>query len=418
MRKLKKQTNVIRGGDGLPNNLTNEKLNKTSNIVSDEVLNKTSNIVADESLNKTSNIASNESLNETSNNNTSIASNEALNKISNNSTSKISNNNTSKKSSKKTQIVNTPYDDVFRTLLNDCRELILPVLNETFGEHYTGRERIVFYPNEHFLDQQDGTGEKRITDSSFSVISETNVEKKYLYECQSTADNSMLVRILEYATQVAIEQGELEGSKLTVEIPHCAVLFLRSTKNTPDVMEIEIKTPGGKVCFHVPVTKMKSYSLEQIFEKKLLFLIPFYIFTHESKFAKYDADKEQRMKLREEYIKILDYLNTLLENNETSVYVKRTIVELSNKVLESIAAKYANVKEEVKSVMGGKILDYEAKDILNRGKTEGKTEGIEGAVKLLQEVGLEDQEIIEKIMKQYELTLEEAKGYVFVPKVG
>ena len=29
----------------------------------------------------------------------------------------------------------TPYDDAFRTLLNDCKTLILPVLNEAFGEH-------------------------------------------------------------------------------------------------------------------------------------------------------------------------------------------------------------------------------------------------------------------------------------------
>ena len=30
----------------------------------------------------------------------------------------------------------TPYDDVFRTLLMDCSELFLPVLNESFGERY------------------------------------------------------------------------------------------------------------------------------------------------------------------------------------------------------------------------------------------------------------------------------------------
>ena len=49
----------------------------------------------------------------------------------------------------------TPYDDVFRTLLNVCTNLILPVINELFGEHYTGEERIAFGPNEHFLERQD-----------------------------------------------------------------------------------------------------------------------------------------------------------------------------------------------------------------------------------------------------------------------
>ena len=39
---------------------------------------------------------------------------------------------------------NTPYDDVFRTLLNDCSQLIIPIINEVFGEHFSGDEKIVF----------------------------------------------------------------------------------------------------------------------------------------------------------------------------------------------------------------------------------------------------------------------------------
>ncbi|MCI6997444.1 MAG: hypothetical protein MR936_11810 [Eubacterium sp.] len=46
---------------------------------------------------------------------------------------------------------NTPYDDVFRTLLNDCSSLIIPVINEVFGEDYRGDEEVLFYPNEHFI---------------------------------------------------------------------------------------------------------------------------------------------------------------------------------------------------------------------------------------------------------------------------
>lgn len=32
-------------------------------------------------------------------------------------------------------------------------------INEMFGETYTGREEIIFSPNEHFLNQQDGEEE-------------------------------------------------------------------------------------------------------------------------------------------------------------------------------------------------------------------------------------------------------------------
>ena len=51
----------------------------------------------------------------------------------------------------KTKSSNTPYDDVFRTLLNDCSSLIIPVINEVFGEDYRGDEEVLFYPNEHFI---------------------------------------------------------------------------------------------------------------------------------------------------------------------------------------------------------------------------------------------------------------------------
>ena len=64
----------------------------------------------------------------------------------------------------------TIYDGVFRTILNDCRKLIIPVINEIFGETYTGKEEIRFYPNEHFLDQQDEADKERITDTNFTVL--------------------------------------------------------------------------------------------------------------------------------------------------------------------------------------------------------------------------------------------------------
>lgn len=75
------------------------------------------------------------------------------------------------------------YDGAFRTILNDCRKLVIPVINEIFGESYTGDEKIEFFPNEHFIDQQDEADRKRITDTNFRI---TGTEtKKYHLECES-----------------------------------------------------------------------------------------------------------------------------------------------------------------------------------------------------------------------------------------
>lgn len=48
---------------------------------------------------------------------------------------------------------------------------------------------------------------------------------------------------------------------------------------------------------------------------------------------------------------------------------------MSNKVLEHIAKDYEKVKKGVKSVMGGKILEYEAKSIWKNGLAEGISQG-------------------------------------------
>ena len=121
-------------------------------------------------------------------------------------------NTANKRITNKTR-TSTPYDDVFRTLLNDCSSLIIPVINEVFSEHYTGKEEIIFSPNEHFLNQQDGNEDERITDTCFKI--QGKEIKKYHLECQSSADNRMLVRFFVYDTQIALDRGEIRIGQTT-----------------------------------------------------------------------------------------------------------------------------------------------------------------------------------------------------------
>lgn len=273
------------------------------------------------------------------------------------------------------RLVNTPYDDVFRTLLNDCSVLILPVINEMFGEHYIGKEKIVFSINEHFLNSQDGNETERITDTSFTVIG-TEV-KKYHWECQSSPDSSMLVRFFEYDTQIALDEGKIEGNMLSVTFPHSAALFRRHHESTPDKLKTEIITPGGSVRYDIPIMKLQFYNIDEIFKKKLLFLIPFYIFSYEKHFEEYNNDKQKLELLMKEYEKIKNRLEELVNAGDVNEYTKCTIIDMSNKVLEHIAMKYNDLREGVKSVMGGKVLEYEAKSIRNEGIQEGLQRGIQ-----------------------------------------
>ncbi len=312
------------------------------------------------------------------------------------------------------RITSTPYDDVFRTLLNDCSSLIIPMINEIFGEHYSGKEEIAFSPNEHFLNRQDGNEDERITDTSFKILgSET---KKYHLECQSSMDNSMLVRFFEYDTQIALDEGEIQGNILTVTLPYSGILFLRYHDSTSDKLKIRIVAPGGSLEYDIPVMKAGRYTVEDIFDKKLLLLIPFYIFSHEGRFEEYEKDKIKLMALQEEYEQIKGRLEELLLQGMISEYTRCTILDMSNKVLEHIALKYSVVREGVKSVMGGRVLEYEAKTIRNEGIEEGIEKGIEkgieGTVSILKNLGVPAQTILAEIQEQYNLTAEASRKYL------
>ena len=312
------------------------------------------------------------------------------------------------------RITSTPYDDVFRTLLNDCSPLIIPVINEIFGEHYSGQEKIIFSPNEHFLNRQGGNEEERVTDSSFKI--EGKETKKYHLECQSSTDNSMVVRFFEYDTQIALDEGQIRENILTVTLPHSAVLFLRHHTSTPDTLKIRMVTPGGTIEYDIYVMKSQQYTLKDIFQKNLLLLIPFYIFSHETRFKEYEKDETKLRMLQNEYEQIKNKLEELTSQGIISEYTRCTIIDMSNKVLEHIAAKYNSVKEGVKAVMGGKVLEYEAKTIkkegIREGIEQGIEQGIEGTVSILKNLGVPAQTILVKIQEQYHLSPEASKKYL------
>ena len=267
------------------------------------------------------------------------------------------------------------YDGAFRTILNDCRKLIIPVINEIFGESYTGEEEIRFFPNEHFLDQQDDADIERITDTNFTVFGK--IPKKYHVECESSLpDGRMTIRLFEYDAQIALDEGEVTEETLTVTFPNTAVLYLRTYKKTPDKMKYVIVTPGGTVQYDVPIMKVQAYSLNDIFEKGLLMLIPFYIFSHEKGFPEYNSNEEKLEELKAEYQKILVKLDELEQQEVIGAFDKHTIIDLSGDVIKEIARKYENVQKGVGDMMRGALIETEARTILNQGIKQGKSQGI------------------------------------------
>ena len=250
----------------------------------------------------------------------------------------------------------TPYDDAQRTLSVDFPSLLIPLVNEAFQTNYPLDADVKLYNNEFFI--TTGNDQKRITDSNFSIDVETTT--RYHFECQST-----------------------------FIFPHASVLYLRTESTTPSSIWMRIITPGGEVSYEIPVVKVQDYSLEEIFDKRLLFLLPYYFLRYKLELLENNADA--RLALRQTYQDIFQRLSFLEQSGEITEFTRQSIKAMIDKVAMFRANQYERVMEEVKEIMGGKILDYEAKDIRNKGIqigiNEGKRLGIVEGITIGKEAG-------------------------------
>ena len=298
-------------------------------------------------------------------------------------------------------VQSTIYDDVWRTELCDMLELVIPVVNEVFGESFPLNARIEHLPDTHEFEDVSGRMERRTTDSCFRIYRDDGTDSTYHIECQSTADSSMLVRIFEYGVQIALDDAEETSDSINLVIPHSAVLFLRSTSKTPDKMQVKISTPGGCVRYFVPVLKMKDYTLDSLFEKNLFMLLPFYLFSVEKSLQECDENPQKLRELLNDISRIAGFLSAKLKQGVIDTFTKRTLIRLLGEVNKKLAYKYSNILEGVEEIMGGKVLEYEEKDILRRGLAMGRAEERISSIKSL--------------MKKMKLSAEDAMRVLDIP---
>ena len=260
---------------------------------------------------------------------------------------------------------NTIFDDVFRTLLEKMPNLAIPLINEIFGTAYPENIPIVQKRNEH----ETKNGEI-ITDSHLLIG-----EKIYHLECQSTSDSSMILRMIEYDFAIGLEYAGQEDGRFCMRLPHSCVLYLRGNSGSaPLVMDL-ILPDGTTVPYRVPVIRMEQYTKDTIFQKHLLFLLPFYIIRYEKSQKRIAKDRARFQALMEEYSEIERHLEReLLEQNRERDF--RDLIELINRIADYIFAQSDVLKKGIGEVMGGKVLELESDRLIARGRKEGLAEGL------------------------------------------
>ena len=307
--------------------------------------------------------------------------------------------------------LNTAYDDAFRTMIEKCDDLVFPMLNYMFGEHYSNGDQIIRGSNEEFSQQDGGRLKKRITDSQLVILS-GGARKRYHIECESsTKAEGVLVRIFEYGSQIALDDAILscDEFRLVVNYPRAGVLFLRNNTNVPDKMTIEIRTPDGKTCdYSVSVIRENDFTLDDMFDKELYFLLPFYLFQYEDELPRLNADQVYLQSLLDEYDGIADRLNELVEAGKLSSRSRYVIIQMIKRVSDKLAMAQEHVRQKVGDVMGGHVIDLD----IFQAEDKAKAEGIIIFIEDKREDGIGEDIIKQKLIKHFKLTNDEADAYL------
>lgn len=260
----------------------------------------------------------------------------------------------------------TVFDNVFRTIVEKMPQLLIGLINEMFQRQYPQDTPVRHYRNEHMTPRG-----KIITDSVELVGGEI-----YHIECQSLPDNRMIVRMFEYDLYIALEEADRSKENVfNIRMPRSGVLYLRGASG-PE--KLRLLLPDGQEVTYTTVTMFaQDYTQDDIFQKKLLFLVPFYAMRYEK--ALYqdggmdNADKEQ---LLADFRRLQERLEEELPPAEqTKVYID--LVKLMRKVDKHIFRNDESVRKGVDDIMGGKAYELYSDILEKRGEKRGRKEGRE-----------------------------------------
>lgn len=277
-----------------------------------------------------------------------------------------------------------PYDMAFRTLVQETPRLLIWFINEIFGKSYPDDAAVQPAATEYVLKQADGTKVPRTMDAHFGVrvTDAAGHSDQYHIEEESKYNAVMPKRMWEYSVSSADVKTAASTKDVThVYFPASALLYLRPPAGQKDTMPIALHLRGENGQEHVAVHDVKvvtphDYTLDELFEKRLYLLLPFYLFQYEKRLPKIEKAAQLRTRLAAEYENIRAHLEQDESDGVLDPYESWTVRETIQSVADALAAKTPKTRKEVTDMMHGPVLDYEAKRIHDAGIAEGVTQGI------------------------------------------
>ena len=293
----------------------------------------------------------------------------------------------------------TVFDDVFRTIAQKMPQLLIPLINEVFHTNYSEDTDFEQLRNEHY--EKYG---KIITDSIIRIGPHL-----YHIECQSKRDADMVIRMFEYDISIALEHTSKAEDIWEIEFPQSCVLYVRNHRHLPEYHTAIVKfADGQQITYQVPIIHAQKYTVNALFEKQLLILLPYHILRYEY-FLKSNKTNEKKVEqLLEDYRKINQLLMETAEKEKKSGLYQNMICVIQE-IADYIIPKDSEVRKGIGDIMGGNILTLPS-DYIEEGRKEGRLNEIFSSVQEGDYSAMRGAQKAEMSIDQFEKSMLEA-GY-------
>ena len=269
-------------------------------------------------------------------------------------------------------------DSALATMIVRLEAYIVPLINELFGESFPDNAKIRILNRKHIRSRMEGSFRRGNTDVIIEVAEALRDEALRLYHftCEPWFDKTAIVRCVEHGCVIAEENAKITPEEITITIPNSGIIFLRPDDRILKKYTVISESPQrSEISYGIPTLQMKDYSIDRLFERKLLILIPFYFFRYVNEFEKIDSDEELLGKMENEVMDINTRLEAMKAKNELTAVQKQVVQELLLRVTDSLTAEYRNVRKIVDTIMSGYIARTKADEILEEGYSQGISQG-------------------------------------------
>ena len=126
--------------------------------------------------------------------------------------------------------------------------------------------------------------------------------------------------------------------------------------------------------------RAQNYTVDSIFEKQLLILLPYHILRYESYLKNSGSNTKKLEQLLTDYQKISDALEQCTDDKKSALYID--IIILIEKIADYIIPKNnEKIRERLGDLMGGKILQLESERLREEGQKTERVRAIQNMIK-------------------------------------